>query len=109
VVDPNVGGYCQIRLDSGERILVNHDQGGFKGGKLTIGLVRWWGLASGETLFTCDLDSPEGKARLTEVNRGVAPGSARATPLGAFVDLVKDCRTSREVVERCRPAPAGAH
>ena len=32
VSDPKEGAYCQITLDSGEKILVNHDKGGFKGG-----------------------------------------------------------------------------
>lgn len=29
VTDPRAGAYCQIVLDSGERIIVNHDKGGF--------------------------------------------------------------------------------
>jgi hypothetical protein len=36
VTDPKAGGYCKITLDSGERIVVNHDKGGFKGGRVTI-------------------------------------------------------------------------
>ena len=32
VIDPKAGAYCQVVLDSGEKILVNHDKGGFKGG-----------------------------------------------------------------------------
>jgi len=36
VVDPKAGAYCQITLDSGEKILVNHDTSGFKGGTLSI-------------------------------------------------------------------------
>jgi len=32
VSDPKAGAYCQIVLDGGEKILVNHDKGGFKGG-----------------------------------------------------------------------------
>jgi len=30
--DPKLGGYGKLSLDSGEKILVHHDQGGFKGG-----------------------------------------------------------------------------
>ena len=32
VTDPRAGAYCRITLDSGEKIIVNHDKGGFKGG-----------------------------------------------------------------------------
>jgi hypothetical protein len=31
VTDPKAGAFCQITLDSGEKILVSHDKGGFKG------------------------------------------------------------------------------
>jgi hypothetical protein len=36
VSDPKAGAYCQIVLDGGGKILVNHDKGGFKGGRLPI-------------------------------------------------------------------------
>ena len=55
VTDPKAGAYCQITLDSGEKVLVSHDRGGFAGGSVTIQEVRWWGLMPGETLFQCDL------------------------------------------------------
>jgi hypothetical protein len=42
IVDPKAGAYCRIILDSGEKILVNHDKGGFKGGRLTIEAPKWW-------------------------------------------------------------------
>jgi len=45
VTDPNAGAYCQIRLDSGEKIIVNHKKGGFKGGRLTIEASRLMGPA----------------------------------------------------------------
>ena len=32
VTDPRAGAYCQITLDSGEKIIVNHEKGGFQGG-----------------------------------------------------------------------------
>ena len=107
VSDPRAGAYCQIGLDSGEKILVNHDKGGFKGGALSIAQVKWLGLASGESLFTCDLDSDEGKAVLAHLTRDAPEGSVRATPLGAFVEYVKDCTSIAEVKARCsalRPA-----
>jgi hypothetical protein len=37
-------------------------------------------------------------ARLT---RGVDPKSARATPLGAFVDSLADCKSLADVRSRC--------
>ena len=58
--DPKAGAFCQIALDSGEKVLVSHDKGGFKGGRLSIATLKWLGLASGETLFELDLDTPKG-------------------------------------------------
>lgn len=100
VMDPKEGSYCQVVLDSGEKILVNHDKGGFKGGTLTIAQTKWMGLA-GDTFFTCSLDGPEGKAALGRLTKGVDSESARATPLGAFVEYVKDCKDVATVKSRC--------
>ncbi len=44
ITDPRAGAYCQITLDSGERIIVGHDKGGFNGGMLTIELSKLMGL-----------------------------------------------------------------
>ena len=41
VSDPKAGAFCQIALDSGEKILVSHDKGGFKGGRLSIAMLKW--------------------------------------------------------------------
>jgi hypothetical protein len=101
VTDPKAGAYCQIVLDSGEKILVNHDKGGFKGGTVTVTQVKWMGLASGETFLRLDLETPAGKAVLAELATGAAEGSARATPLGAVVERLKDCATVEEVRTRC--------
>ena len=60
VTDPKAGAYCQITLDSGEKIIVNHDKGGFKGGLLTIEVSKFMGFSS-DRIFVCDLDSPEGR------------------------------------------------
>jgi hypothetical protein len=60
VTDPKAGAYCKITLDSGEKVIVNHDKGGFKGGLLTIEVLKLMGLSS-DRLFACNLDSPEGK------------------------------------------------
>ena len=100
VSDPKAGAYCQVVLDGGEKILVNHDKGGFKGGRLTISQVKWLGLG-GETVFQCDLDSAAGKAALAGLTKGVDSGSARATRLGAFVEHVRDCKDIAAVKSKC--------
>jgi hypothetical protein len=108
VTDPKAGAYCQIALDSGEKILVNHDKGGFKGGRLNISKVKMMGLSS-ETVFELDLDGAAGKAALAQLTRGVDSQSVRATPLGAFVEYVKDCRDVAAVKSKCSAlAAAGA-
>jgi len=101
VSDPAAGAYCQISLDSGEKILVNHDKGGFKGGSVTITQVKWLGLVSGETMFECNLDSEAGRAVLARLTRGTTAGTVQATPLGAFVEHIKDCRSIADVKARC--------
>src|SRR5262245_40507870 len=106
VTDPKAGAYCQIVLASGEKILVSHDKGGFKGGHLNIATLKWLGLASGETLFELDLDTTQGKAVIGRLTTGVPEGSARATPLGALLEYVKDCPSAGDVRARC-PALGG--
>jgi hypothetical protein len=101
VTDPKAGGYCRITLDSGQKIIVNHAEGGFKGGPLTIEEVKWMGLGSGEMLLRCDLDSPSGKHILSQLTRAATAGTADATPLGAFVNYVKECRSIAEVKAKC--------
>jgi hypothetical protein len=98
ITDPKAGAYCQITLESGERIVVNHDKGGFKGGHVTIEVPKFLGLSS-ERIFSCDLDSTEGGAALGRLTRGAE--GVDATPLGAFVKHVKDCGTVADVKTRC--------
>jgi len=93
--DPQAGSYCQITLDSGEKIIVNHDKW-----RLTIELSKLFGFSS-DTIFGCDLDSPEGRAALAKLTRTAHPESADATPLGALVKYVKDCGTAADVKARC--------
>jgi hypothetical protein len=100
VTDPKAGAYCQLTLDSGEKIIVNHDQGGFKGGHLTIEVSKFMGFSS-DRIYACDLDSPQGKAILTHLTREARPGSVAATPLGAFVEYVKDCGSVADMKTRC--------
>ena len=101
VTDPKAGAYCQVTLDSGEKVLVSHDKGGFAGSSVTIQEVRWWGLASGETLLRCDLEREDGWRILARLIQGAPPTSARATPLGAFVEYVKDARSLSDMKAKC--------
>jgi hypothetical protein len=100
VTDPRAGAYCRIVLDSGEKIVVNHDKGGFKGGRLVIEAVKLMGLRA-DRIFSCDLDGAEGKAVLAALTRDVEAGGVDATPLGAFVRHVKECRSVADVRTRC--------
>lgn len=100
IIDPKAGAYCQITLDSGEKIIVNHDKGGFKGGSLTIEVSKLMGFSS-DRIFACDLDSPEGKAALAQLTRDAQPGSVEATPLRAFVEHLKRCASAADVKARC--------
>jgi hypothetical protein len=106
VTDPKAGAYCQVTLDNGEKILVNHDQGGFKGGTLTIEKVKWMGLSS-DRLVSYSLESPEARAAMARLTQGVAPDSTWATPLGAFVNYVKDCKSVDDVRAKCAAIMAG--
>jgi hypothetical protein len=100
VTDPKAGAYCKITLDSGEKIIVNHDKGGFKGGSLTIEVPKFMGLSS-DRIFVCNLDSHEGKTALTFLTRDAQAGSLDATPLGAFVKYLTTCRSVAEVKTCC--------
>lgn len=98
ITDPKAGAYCRITLDSGEKIIVNHEKGGFKGGRLTIEVLKLMGFSS-DRIFTCNLDSPEGAAALDALTAGAH--GVEATPLGAFVKHVRDCRSVAELKTRC--------
>jgi hypothetical protein len=100
ITDPKAGAYCWITLDSGEKILVNHEKGGFKGGWLVIEASKWMGFSS-DRIFACNLDSADGKAALDHITHDAPPGSVDATPLGAFVKYVKECRSVAHVKTRC--------
>lgn len=89
--------------------MLNHDKGGFKGGRLTIVELKWMGFGSGDTLLNCDLDSPNGKAVLARLTAGAPAGSADATALGAFVRFVKGCASLPDVKTKCAALLAGAH
>ena len=108
VNDPKLGAYCTITLDSGEKILVNHDKGSLTGGRLSIESSRLMGLRS-ERIFSCNLDDPQGRAALSGLRRDAQPGSSEATPLGALVDYVKECRSLAEVRQKCDALRPGAN
>jgi hypothetical protein len=104
ITDPKAGAYCDIVLDNGDKILVNHSKGGFKGGWLTIEKRKWLGS---DVLFKCDLDSAEGKAALARLTRGIPADDAHATPLYAFVEHVKDAPSADAVKTKCGDLLAG--
>ena len=106
VTDPRAGAYCQITLDSSEKVIVNHDKGGFKGGLLTIEATKFMGFAS-DRIFACDLDSPKGQSVLAWLTRGAEPGSLAATPLGAAVEFAKDAGSLAELKTRCAELMSG--
>jgi hypothetical protein len=95
VTDPKAGSYCQITLNSGEKIIVNHDKQ-----QLLIEQSKLFGFSS-DRLFACDLGTAEGQAALGRLTQGATTGSADATPLGALVKHVKDCGTAADVKARC--------
>jgi hypothetical protein len=96
VTDPKAGSYCQITLDSGEKIVVNHD----KEGRLAVEVTKWMGFGS-DRFFSLDLTSAQGKSALAVLTREAPAGSAAATPLGALVNHLKECRAVGEVKARC--------
>ncbi|MDO8477376.1 MAG: hypothetical protein Q7W02_14505 [Candidatus Rokubacteria bacterium] len=100
VTDPKAGAYCQITLDSGEKILVNHAGSGFKDGRVTIEVLKFMPFAA-DRIFTWDLDNPEGRAALTHLTRDARPGNVEATALGAFVAHVKSGKSVAEVKTSC--------
>jgi hypothetical protein len=106
VTDPRAGAYCQVTLDSGERIVVNHEKGGFKGGRLTIEASKFLGLSS-DQVFACNLDSPQGQSILAWLTRGAEPGTVAATPLGAAVEFVKDSGSLAELKTKCAALMSG--
>ena len=95
VRDPKAGSYCQITLEGGDKIIVNHHRW-----HLSIEHSKFFGFSS-DILFRCDLDSPEGRTALKTLTRDALPNSADATPLGAFVKFVRGCQSAADVRIRC--------
>ena len=105
VIDPKAGAYCQIDLDDGKKILVNHDKGGFKGGRVMVTEKKFWG---GQTFLNISLDSAAGAAALARLTQGAEAGTARATPLGALAHYLEDCTSLEDVRAKCASLTAGA-
>jgi hypothetical protein len=99
VIDPHVGSYCYVTVDTGEKLLVSHEKTGTRG-NLTVALLKLWGFSS-EAVFATSLDSPEGRAILARLTTGAVAGSADATPLGALVHYLKDCGSLAAVRAKC--------
>jgi hypothetical protein len=99
-VTDRAGAFCQITLDSGEKILVGHEGRGVNDGRVTIEVLKFLRFAA-DRIVTCDLDSPEGRAALTHLTRDARQGSVEATALGAFVAHVKSCKSVAEVKTSC--------
>jgi len=99
-VTDRAGAFCQISLDSGEKILVDHEGRRFNDGRVTIEVLKFLRFAA-DRIFTCDLDSPEGRAALAHLTRDARPGIVEGTALGAFVAHVKSCKSVAEVKTSC--------
>ena len=104
VIDPKLGAYCQVTLDDGTKILVNHEKDA-QGGRMMVTEKKWWG---GETFLDVRLDTPEGKAAVAALTAGAAADSPRATPLGALVEALKHCTSLPDVRARCVAIRAAA-
>jgi len=107
VIDPKAGAYCQIALDDGKKVIVNHDKGGFKGGHISIEVPKMFGLSS-DRIFEWNLDSDQAKAMLLELTRDSQKDSASATPLGAVVGHIQSARSLDEVKAKCAELLRGA-
>ena len=103
IVTTPTGFYCKITLDSGEKIIVNHEPGGpgaSTGARLTVERLKLMGFSS-ETVVQIALDTAEGKAalaKLTKEGTAVTPGPL----LHVFVAYVQGCASVADVVARCQ-------
>ena len=104
VVTIPTGAYRNVTLDSGETIIVNHEQPGGRGSavgaRLTVDRLERMGFSS-ETVVTIALDTAEGHVVLTELMKTEALG-APGSPLRAFLADVHGCKSVAEVIARCR-------
>lgn len=116
IVTIPTGSYCEITLDSNERILITHEEANaVRGARLTVELLRYFGFST-KVVFQVYLDTAEGGAMLARLGADTSPG-ALGSLLRRLVESVKDCRRAADVVTRCqrlgaaapgRPAETGA-
>jgi hypothetical protein len=99
VTDPKAGAYCQITLDSGEKIIVNHERRVGEG-MINVEIAKFMGFSS-ERIFSCDLDSQAGQSALGRLTQGASASTFLSTPLGAFVEYLKHCASVKDVKDRC--------
>jgi hypothetical protein len=103
VVTIPTGSYCNITLDSGEKIVVNHEagrRGDSAGARLTIERLKLMGFSS-ERVVLIDLGTTEGKIALAELTKEATPGPA-GSPLHVLVGYIQGCGSVAEVVAHCR-------
>lgn len=100
VVEPDVGSYCWITLDSGEQILISHDTEHTRGGCIAIEVLNAFAFGS-EPIFACDLDSPRGRAALGKATYRIRSSLAARAPLVVFVEYVKDASSVAVVKFKC--------
>ena len=100
LVTDHAGMFCQIKLDSRERILVGHVGRGFNDGSITIEVLKFLRFTA-DNIFSCDLESPRGKAVLACITGDAPRGSLEATALGAFVTQLRTCKSVADVKARC--------
>ena len=100
IVNIPTGSYCNVTLDSKERIAISHEQGKEgRGGHLAVDRLRFMGFSS-ETVFRVGLDTEAGRALVAHLD-AISPGSSGSL-LRRFVASVQDCRSVDEVIRRCR-------
>jgi hypothetical protein len=100
VVEPDVGSYCWITLDSGEQILISHDTENTRTGCIAIEVPNAFAFGS-EPIFSCDLDSPGGRAAMAKATYRVRSSRAARTPLAVFVEYMKDAGSVAVVKFKC--------
>ena len=103
VVTIPTGSYCNITLDSGEKIIVNHELGGrgaSAGARLSVDRLKLMGFSS-EKVVQIDLDTAEGKGALAELMKEGTPGTL-GSPLRLLVTHIHGCASVAEVVARCQ-------
>jgi hypothetical protein len=101
VVTIPTGAYCNITLDSGEKIIVNHEPGGrgaSVSAQLRVDCLKLMGFSS-DRVVQIDLDTAEGKAAFVKLTKG---GTTLGPPIRLFVAYVQVCASVAEVIARCQ-------